>query len=182
MDNNVELKADVSKVVETKTEVQPSVDYEKLYRESLANQEKERKYAQDMKAKYQERLTEEEKQKAMIEERENHYKAIERENKLIKIKSELSKSINDEKYLDTLTSKLIDGDITGAVEQFNTYLLNEREVYEKQIKEKKLITNPIPPAGSTPSAKSWKDYTMVELNKLQAENPTEYKRILSQIK
>ena len=54
--------------------------------------------------------------------------------------------------------------------------------YERLIQESKLTNNPTPPASNASATKTWKDYSMAELNKLQETNPQEYRRILNSIK
>ncbi len=148
MEDNIKEVQDVGTETTSQEQATPTVDYEKLYREAVADEKKERKYAQDLKAKLESRMTEEEKTKALLEEKENRYKEIERENKLIKIKSELSKSIGDEEYLDEVATLLIDGDVASAVSKINSHITSQKEYYEKQLKEAKLTTNPTPPAES----------------------------------
>lgn len=185
-DNNKKVQEKVQDVgTETTSQEQatPTVDYEKLYRDAVANEKKERKYAQDLKAKLESRMTEEEKTKALLEEKENRYKEIERENKLIKIKSELSKSIGDEEYLDEVATLLIDGDVANAVSKINSHITSQREDYEKQLKEAKLTNNPTPPAGNaTAPAKDWKTMSTEDWNTLKETNPIEYKKLLDKIK
>lgn len=168
---------------QTTATTKPEVDYEKLYREAVANQEKERKYAQDLKAKLREKLTEDEKKKAELEERENYYKSIERENKFIKFRLELANSINDTNVLDEVSNLLVDGDILNAISKINAHINGQKESYEKKLKEATLTNNPIPPAGSsTPPVKDWRAMSIEEWNILKETNPIEYKKLLEKIK
>ena len=77
----------------------PEVDYKALYEKLQRDNANLDKYNKDLKAKYQSKLSDEEKLRASQEERENYYKQIERENKSIKLKSELSKINSDAKYI-----------------------------------------------------------------------------------
>lgn len=180
MEDNKNTNVDTQTTTnDTQTTTAPAVDYEKLYKESVANQEKERKYAQDLKAKLQEKLTDEEKQKALAEEREARYKEIEKENKIIKIKSELSKSINDENYLDEVTSLLVDGNVTTAVSKINSYVLAQKDDYEKQLKETKLTNNPTPPASNSVGVASVTKEQFAKMNyteraSFKKDNPKKY--------
>lgn len=105
-------------------------DYEKRMREA------EKKLA--------ERLTDDEKREAELLAREEHYKALERENNRIKMKERLSKSITDQKILDEVATLYADGKIDEALDLQNDYNAKTRVEMEKQIKAELLKSNPTP--------------------------------------
>jgi hypothetical protein len=80
------------------------------------------KRMKDAERKLQERLTDDEKKQAEINAREEHYKAIERENSIIKTKAKLSQTIKDEKVLEEIAQLYADGDVMSALEKQNVYL------------------------------------------------------------
>lgn len=101
--------------------------------------------AADWKKKYLEVASDVEKQRIASEEREAHYREIEREYNLGKLENSLSKSISDEKVVKSFATKLLDGDNMGAVEELNKYLKSHYENIQKQVKEELLRDNPTPP-------------------------------------
>lgn len=127
------------------TATTPEVDYKALYEKLQKDNANLDKYNKDLKAKYQAKLTDEEKLKASQEERENYYKQIERENKLIKLKSELSKTINSVDFVNSVSDLFLNDDIYGGIQKINEYFNGEKTNYEKKIQEQSLLKNPTPP-------------------------------------
>lgn len=182
MEDNKNLNGQDPQAVEG-TATEPTVDYKALYEKLQKDNANLDKYNKDLKAKYQAKLTDEEKLRASQEERENYYKQIERENKSIKLKSELSKINGDAKWVDSVSDLFLNDDIYGGIQKFNEYFSGERTNYEKKIQEQSLLKNPTPPpAEGQPQGKKWKEFTMADWNKLKEENPAEYKKLINSIK
>lgn len=152
--------------------------YEKLQKD-FANQ---KKYTDDLKTKLQAKMTEEERLRSEQEERNNYYLGLEKENKTMKFRSELSKSITDNSVVESITQSFVDDDINGGLQKINEYIVKQRETYEQKLKEQSLTNNQTPPPQNGNGQKTWKDYSMEELNKLMETNRAEYNRILNSIK
>jgi len=138
------------------------VDYKALYEKLQRDNANLDKYNKDLKGKLQAKLTDEERLKASQEERENYYKAIERENKSIKFKSELSKSIGNEDTVKSVAEKFLNDDIYGGIAELNKYFAGEKANYEKKIQEQSLLNNPTPPPAESKNA----ELTQAEFNKM----------------
>lgn len=180
-----ETKATATVATETATvttEAENKTDYEALYRKALADNENLTKYNKDLKAKYQNKLSDEEKLKAAQEEKEQYYAELEKELKLSKTTSTLSGFISDAETVKSIANLIVDGDLDNALNQISEYSKKTNANYERLIQESKLTNNPTPPASNASATKNWKEYSMAELNKLQETNPQEYRRILNSIK
>ena len=147
MENNTNLNGQDPQVAEGATTT-PEVDYKALYEKLQRDNANLDKYNKDLKAKYQSKLSDEEKLRASQEERENYYKQIERENKSIKLKSELSKINGDAKWVDSVSNLFLNDDIYGGIQKFSEYFSGEKTNYEKKIQEQSLLNNPTPPPVS----------------------------------
>lgn len=135
----------------------------------------------ESKRKEKERMTADEKKQAELLEKEERYKAIERENTLIKLKAKVSKAVEDDTIATQVAELMADGKIIEAIEKQNEYIANMKTNIEKKVKEDLLKTNPQPRAGDGTEQKSKKsitDYSMEELNEMKVSNPTLYKKIL----
>ena len=141
------------------TPIEQEVDYKSLYEKLRKDNSNLEKYNQDLKAKYQAKLTDEEKLKAQNEERENYYKKLERELSLSKYKENLSSRIDDEKSLNEIANKFADGDSLGALDLFVKFEKNKEENLKKTYEQDLLAKNPTPPPAS--------DNTVGEINKTQ---------------
>lgn len=86
--------------------------------------------------------TDDEKAQAEFQAREERYKALERENSLMKTKAKLSKTISDEKTLDKIANLYADGKYEEAIELTNTYILASRDELKKEIEAELLMKNP----------------------------------------
>lgn len=148
MEDNKNLNGQDPQAVEG-TATEPTVDYKALYEKLQKDNANLDKYNKDLKAKYQAKLTDEEKLRASQEERENYYKQIERENKSIKLKSELSKINGNAEWVDSVSEMFLNDDIYGGIQKFNEYISGERTNYEKKIQEQSLLKNPTPPPVSS---------------------------------
>lgn len=178
MENN-EIKNEVQDTPTT----EPTVDYKALYEKLQKDNANLDKYNKDLKAKYQAKLTDEERQRVEQEELKAYYKQIERENKSIKLKSELSKINANNEWVDSVADMFLNDDIYGGIQKFGEYFGGEKANFEKKIQEQSLLKNPTPPpADAQPTGKKWKDMTMADWNKLKEENPAEYKKFINSIK
>jgi Zn-finger nucleic acid-binding protein len=131
------------------------------------------------KKKEKERMTEEERKNAELLEKEERYKQIEKENNLIKLKSKMAKVIDDEAVLDEISTLMVEGKTSEAVDKQNEYLLKQRLTLEQKIKEELLKSNPTPaPQGGGGTTKKLTDYTMAELTAMEKSNPSLYKKLL----
>lgn len=165
---------------------EPSVDYKALYEKLQKDNVNLDRYNKDLKQKYQAKLTDEEQHKQTLEEREAHYKQIERELSTTKTKAELLKTVADEAIVEKVATKFADGDNLGALRELNKYISAQKENLRKEIEQEYLMKNPTPPADQN-TTKDYKYYLssekgMMELNQLQATNPQEYSRIINEMK
>lgn len=105
----------------------------------------------EQKRKDKERMSDEDKKKAEYAEREEHYKALEKENALYRFKSSLGASIKDEKVLNDIAELYSDGEIDKAIKKQNEYFANYRKEIEREVKAELLKQNPqpTPQSGST---------------------------------
>lgn len=99
----------------------------------------------DWKRKYNSTLSDQEQQKVQLEEREKYYQEIERENKSIKLKAEFKNSISDDKIIENIVVKMIDGNLLEAVKELNKFISAEKENVKKSIQDELLRSNPTPP-------------------------------------
>ena len=165
-----------------------SIDYKAEYEKMKRLKDQYSKESADWKTKYNSTLSDVEKERIANEEREAHYREIERKYNLNELSLGLSESISDKDVVTTIASKMLDGDNKGAVDALNKYIKANNENLTKQIKEELLKDNPVPPAAQEKtSQKGLKYYLgsekgMMELNELKTSNPAEYNRILKGIK
>lgn len=126
-------------------EINYKAEYEKMQSEYDALKrsfDKASSEIADFKRKDKARMTDEEKRNAELAEREEHYKAIERENALYKYKASLSTQIKDEKVLSEVAELYASGDISGAIAKQNEYFAKYQTELEKSIKADLLKQNP----------------------------------------
>ena len=140
------------------------------------------KYNKDLKGKYQAKLTDEEKFKLEREAEAEKVKEIMSENATYKARSKISGLIKDEEVANRAVDSYVNGDTDEFFKTLNAYWTDREANYEKRITEAGLHNNPTPPPAKATQGRSWKDYSMEELNALQQSDPAEYKRILATIK
>lgn len=158
---------------------EPETDYKALYENLKKENDNLSKYNKDLKGKYQAKLSDEEKQKALLEEKEEWFKAIERENQTIKLTSELSKSVKDENILNGIVLDLVDSKPVEAIKKINDYL---KTVIENAIKEhdaQLLKSNPVPPPTATVgiTKEQFANMSVAERTKLYNENIELYNQL-----
>ena len=161
---------------------EPEVVSKEEYAKLKAQMDKYASELAESKRKEKERMTADEKKQAELLEKEERYKAIERENTLIKLKAKVSKSVDDDTIATQVAELMADGKIIEAIEKQNEYIANMKTNIEKKVKEDLLKTNPQPKAGDGGDPKNKKsilDYSMEELNEMKVSNPTLYKKLIS---
>ena len=186
MEDNTNLNGQDPQVAEGTTTT-PEVDYKALYEKLQRDNANLDKYNKDLKAKYQSKLSDEEKLRASQEERENYYKQIERENKSIKLKSELSKINGDAKWVDSVSDLFLNDDIYGGIQKFSEYFSGEKTNYEKKIQEQSLLKNPTPPPaeGQGVGSVSQKDFDKMGYKDrvaLKEKDPDLYEKLTKNIR
>lgn len=186
MENNTQT----NEVVQSTQTTDTAVDYKALYEAQQAEYtnlknsfDRTSSEVASLKKAQRERLSADEKAKADAEERENYYKAIERENQLIKTKSQLSKTIgDDEKLLDKVANSFIDGDLIGGITEINNYVAKMVDTYKKKITQAELVNNQTPPATTADNGltkESYRKMSLSEKAKLAQTDPETYKRLNS---
>lgn len=152
-------------------------DYKAEYEKMKRLKDQYSKESADWKTKYNSTLSDVEKERIANEERENYYKGIEREYNLGKITNGLSKNISDEKVVNTISEKLLDGDNIGAINELNKFLATYKETIVKQTKEEMLMNNPTPPPVSAPSGMTQAQFdalSYAERNELYVKDKATY--------
>lgn len=186
MEDNTNLNGQDPQVAEGATTT-PEVDYKALYEKLQKDNANLDKYNKDLKAKYQSKLSDEEKLKASQEERENYYKQLERENKSIKLKSELSKINSNDDWVNSVSDAFLNDDIYGGIQKFNEYFNGEKTNYEKKIQEQSLLKNPTPPPaeGQGAGSVSQKDFDKMGYKDrvaLKEKDPDLYEKLTKNIR
>lgn len=148
MENNEVKTAEETAQNDASTQ-EPSVDYKAEYEKMKKLKDQYSKESADWKSKYNSTLSDVEKERLANEEREAHYKELERNYNLSNISAKLSKQISDEKVVSDIANKLLDGDTVSAIDALNTYLASRDEIIKKQVTETLLKDNPTPPPSSS---------------------------------
>lgn len=117
-----------------------SLAYEKL---KTANDKTSSEVA-DYKRRERERMGAEEKAKAESAEREEYYKALEKENAQHRYTAKFSGLIKDSKTLTELAKLMAEGEYDKAIELQVSYLTKQRTELEKEIRAELLRQNPQP--------------------------------------
>ena len=134
----------------------------------------------DFKQKWTATLSEAQKAEQLALEKEQRYKAIERENTLHKHKEKLSKTIKDETVLNEIATLYADGNLESAFEKQNAYFENERAEMEKKIKADLMQQNPQGnPQGNNQEQMTREQFnklSLAEKQKLANENKTLYEK------
>ena len=96
----------------------------------------------DFKSKYTSTLTEAQKAEQEALEKEERYKAIEKENIINRYTKKLASTIKDEKILDEVATLMADGKFDEAIDKQNAYLATEQTALEQRIKDDLMKQNP----------------------------------------
>lgn len=166
--------------VDTQKSTDP-IDYKAEYEKMKRLKDQYSKESADWKTKYRDTLSDVEKERIANEEREAHYKEIERKYNLNELSLGLSESISDKEVVTDIASKMLDGDNRGAIDALNKYIKSNNENLSKQIREQLLKDNPTPPPTSTTSnggvsKKQFDNMTYAERVAFKEKNPETYKK------
>ena len=102
----------------------------------------------EWKRKYNSKLTEDEQRKASEEEREAYTKSLEQKIAKVELSAELSKSISDDKVLNSVVDLIIEGNNIEAIRKINTYVETKVANAIKEHDAQLLKSNPVPPPVS----------------------------------
>ena len=130
----------------------------------------------DFKSKYNATLTDAQKAEQEAKEREEHFKAIEKENSIYRYTKKLGSTIKDEATLTNIATLMAEGKFDEAIDKQNEYLANEATAMEQRIKADLLKQNPQASAQTgTGTVKTKADIMAIkdatERQKAIAENP-----------
>lgn len=135
----------------------------------------------DFKAKYNNTLTEAQRAEQENIERENRYKAIEKQNSIYRYTDKLSTTIKDKTVLTEVATLMADGKFDEAIDKQNTYLVAENAEIEKRVKEELMKQNPQAQAqggtGGSVTKEQFAGMNIAERTKLFKENPELYKQL-----
>lgn len=137
----------------------------------------------DYKAKFTEKLSEVEKAELEKVEREQKYKAIERENSINRYEKKLSTSVKNESIRNEIAVLMADGKYDEAIDKQNAYLATETAEIEKRIKDELMKKNPQAQAGNegagTITKEQFDQMTVAERTKLYKEQPEKYNEFVN---
>lgn len=135
----------------------------------------------DYKTKYTEKLSEVERAELANAEREQKYKAIERENSINRYEKKLSSSVKNEAIRNEIAVLMADGKFDEAIDKQNGYLATESAEMEKRIKDELMKQNPQPQASKdgagTITKEDFASMGVAERTKLYKEQPELYKQL-----
>lgn len=138
----------------------------------------------DYKAKYTDTLNEAQRAELANAEREERYKAIERENSINRYEKKLSSSVKDEAIRNEIAILMADGKYDDAIDKQNSYLATETAELEKRIKDELMKQNPQAQAGNDGAGAITKEQfdqmTVAERTKLYKEQPEKYNEFVNQ--
>lgn len=138
----------------------------------------------DYKAKYTDTLNEAQRAELANAEREERYKAIERENSINRYEKKLSSSVKDEAIRNEIAILMADGKYDEAIDKQNAYLATETAELEKRIKDELMKQNPQAQAGNdgagTITKEQFDKMTVAERTKLYKEQPEKYNEFVNQ--
>jgi hypothetical protein len=138
----------------------------------------------DYKTKYTNTLSDAQKAEQEAQEREEHYKALEKEVSIGRYSKKLAPTIKDDKVRDEIATLMAEGKYDEAIEKQTTYLISESSAMEQRIKADLMKQNPQPNAGNegtgTITKEQFNQMTVAERTKLFNEQPEVYKQLNSQ--
>ena len=138
----------------------------------------------DYKTKYTDTLNEAQKAELANAEREQKYKAIERENSINRYEKKLSSSVKNEQIRNEIAVLMADGKYDEAIDKQNAYLATETAEIEKRIKDELMKQNPQAQAGNDGAGVITKEQfdqmTVAERTKLYREQPEKYNEFVNQ--
>ena len=188
--NLKELLGDAYKEGMTYAEVETALNAKSLVDLSSGNYVSKTKYdtaigeRDDFKAKYNATLTDAQKAEAEAKEREERYKAIEKENAIHRYTDKLGSTIKDKAVLTDVATLMADGKFDEAIDKQNTYLATEATAMEQRIKAELLKQNPQASAqsgsGGAITKEQFATMGLAERTKLYREQPEIYKQLNEQ--
>ena len=135
----------------------------------------------DYKAKYTDTLTEAQRVEQERIERENHYKALEKQNSIYRYTDKLSSTIKNKDVLVEIATLMADGKYDDAIDKQNAYIASETAEMEKRIKDELMKQNPQAGAENVGAGEVTKEQFnamgVAERTKLYRENPELYKSL-----
>ena len=135
----------------------------------------------DYKTKYTEKLSEVERAELANAEREQKYKAIERENSINRYEKKLSSSVKNEEIRNEIAILMADGKYDEAIDKQNAYLATEKSEIEKRIKDELMKQNPQSQAqndnGGAVTKEQFASMGVAERTKLYREQPELYNQL-----
>ena len=183
MDNIEQTTAEESakSAVDTQKSTE-SIDYKAEYEKMKRLKDQYSKESADWKTKYRDTLSDVEKERIANEEREAHYREIERKYNLNELSMGLSETISDKDVVNNIASKMLDGDNKGAIDALNKYIKANNDNLSKQIKEQLLKDNPTPPPTNATSnggvsKKDFEKMSYSERVELKNKNPELYEKL-----
>jgi hypothetical protein len=138
----------------------------------------------DFKSKYNATLTDAQKAEQEAKEREERFKAIEKENSIYRYTKKLGSTIKDEATLTDIATLMAEGKYDEAIDKQNAYLSAEATAMEQRIKAELLKQNPQASAqnnnGSAVTKEQFAMMGLAERTKLYREQPEVYKQLNEQ--
>lgn len=190
MANLKELLGDAYKEGMTYAEVETALNSKNLVDLASGSYVSKTKYdtaigeRDDFKAKYTATLTDAQKAEADAQEREERYKAIEKENAIHRYTDKLGSTIKDKTVLTEVATLMAEGKFDEAIDKQNTYLATEATAMEQRIKEELMQQNPQGnPQGGVVGAVTKEQFAamgLAERTKLYREQPEVYKQLNEQ--
>lgn len=136
--------AEETKTPETTPEVDYKAEFEKMqsdYAKLKTSFDKASSDIADYKRKERERMSDDEKNKAEADEREKHYKELERRIAIADYEAELD-DVTDAKIKREIAELFADGETTKAMAKHKEFRIKDREELKKQIKDDLMKKNP----------------------------------------
>jgi hypothetical protein len=185
-----ELLGDAYNEGMTYAEVETAINSKNLVDLSSGNYVSKSKYdaaigeRDDFKSKYNATLTDAQKAEQEAKEREERYKAIEKENAIHRYTDKLGSTIKDKTVLTEVATLMADGKFDEAIDKQNTYLATEATAMEQRIKDELMKKNPQASAqngsGGAITKEEFTNMGLAERTKLYREQPEIYKQLNEQ--
>lgn len=185
-----ELLGDAYKENMTYAEVETALNTKNLVDLSSGNYVSKSKYdtaigeRDDFKSKYNATLSDAQRAEQEAKEREERYKAIEKENAIHRYTDKLGSTIKDKTVLTEVATLMADGKFDEAIDKQNTYLATEATAMEQRIKDELMKKNPQASAqngsGGAITKEEFATMGLAERTKLYREQPEIYKQLNEQ--
>lgn len=136
--------AEATKTTETTPEIDYKAEFEKMqsdYAKLKTSFDKASSDIADYKRKERERMSDDEKSKAEADEREKHYKELERRIAISDYEAQLD-DVTDAKIKREIAELFADGETTKAMAKHKEFRAKDREELKKQVKDELMKQNP----------------------------------------